>query len=119
MDKALEVAFDSANYLNTLRNQRDLLEQWASVHLQYAHGGGLFKINPELISMIRTFIDVGRNNCILLDCTNTPIEVLDLSVFLENIVEKYFEVTNEYYAEYTKLTNQRFVKDLVGCNEES
>lgn len=120
MDKRLEAAFDLVNYQETLRNQRDLLEQWVFEKLQYAHNGGLFVISPELISFVNLLITNKRTHAIVLDTNNTPINILDLKEFLDIIVGKYIEVTNQYYADYQKLREKRTTMEVVGeCNEES
>ena len=120
MDKRLEAAFDLVKYQETLRNQRDLLEEWAQERLRYAYNGGLFNINPELMNMIKLFLDNKRNSVILFDLNNIPIEITNLQSFLDVLLEIYFEVTNQYYVEYQQLRAKRTTMDLVSkCNEES
>jgi len=118
MDKRLEDAFDIVKYQQTLINQRDLLKQWVTTRLHYAENGGLFAITPELISMVSILISDNRPSIVLLDNNNTPILIKNPIQFLNNIKELYFEITNQYYAEYQKLCEKRNVKDLVECNEE-
>lgn len=119
MDKRLEAAFDLVNYQETLRNQRDLLEQWVNEKLQYAINGGLFDITPEFISMINVFISNNRYDVILLDKNKTPIKINDLQSFYNDVIGQYIETTNQYYAEYQKLQSQRTTAEVVGeCNEE-
>jgi hypothetical protein len=120
MDKRLEAAFDLVNYQETLRNQRDLLEQWVNEKLQHAFNGGLFDVTPELISMINVLIANNRTDAVLLDKNKTPIKIEDLQIFSDDIIGQYIEVTNQYYAEYQKLQAQRTTAEVVGeCNEGS
>lgn len=119
MDKRLEAAFDLVNYQETIRNQRDLLEQWVDEKLQYGCNGGLFNITPELISMINVLIATNRLNVILLDKNKTPIKVEDLQKFYDDILGLYIEVTNQYYADYQRLQSQRTTAEVVGeCKKE-
>ena len=119
MDKRLADAFDFVKYQNSLRIQRDLLENWLAEKLQYAYNGGIFEINTNLIASVKLFLDLRPNSkIVLLDKNNTPIRIDNLSKFLEDIMEIYFEVTNEYYFEYQKLKERRATKAVTQCNAE-
>ncbi len=66
-----------------------------------------------LISFVKTLIDQGHDTAVLLDVYNNPIEIVGLEDFLEEILSRYFEATNEYHAEYSKMKKSRKVHKLV------
>ena len=52
-----------------------------------------------------------------LDIYKNPISV-DLESFYDEIKSRYYEVTNEYYAEYEKLRKARKVHKVLDLNEK-
>ena len=48
---------------------------------------------------------------------NNPIKI-DIKSFYSEILSRYFEVTNDYYAEYEKLRKSRKVHKVLDLNEE-
>ena len=50
---------------------------------------------------------------ILIDDNNIPIEINDLEEFKQAIVSQYFEASNQYLAEYSKLKSQRSVESII------
>ena len=53
----------------------------------------------------------------LLDIYENPIKV-DIENFYDEISSRYFEVTNEYYAEYEKIRKARKVHKILDLNEK-
>ena len=70
------------------------------------------EISQTLISFVKVLIDQEQDKAVLLDIYNNPIEV-ELQTFLEEIISRYFEATNEYHAEYQKLRKSRKVHKLI------
>tara|TARA_B110000503_G_scaffold23073_1_gene35886 strand:+ start:1702 stop:1932 length:231 start_codon:yes stop_codon:yes gene_type:complete len=66
-----------------------------------------------LISFVQTLITQGHVKAVLLDVYNNPIEIVELDDFLDEILSRYFEATNEYHAEYSKIKKSRKVHKLV------
>ena len=59
-------------------------------------------------------IDQGRaDNIPLLDINDNPILVEDLNEFKNLLLDKYFDVTLEYYREYQKIKRSRSVETLI------
>jgi len=54
-----------------------------------------------------------QDSVILIDDNATPVEVVDLEKFLEDIMDIYFTTTNEYFVKYNEIKKQRSVKGLV------
>lgn len=44
--------------------------------------------------------------------------MVDVEEFLEEILSRYVEATNEYYAEYGELVKSRSVKSLLDLEDE-
>ena len=113
MSSKLTKALEFANYRTTLNVQHNNLKAKVQTLLNYSINGGTFEINQTLISFIQTLIDQKHTKAVLLDVYNNPIEIDGLDVFLEEIISRYFEATNEYHAEYTKLRKSRKVHKLI------
>jgi hypothetical protein len=50
---------------------------------------------------------------VFVDDNEIPTSVNDVSVFLEDIQDQYFQSLNKYHSEYTKLKSNRSVEKLV------
>ena len=53
----------------------------------------------------------------LLDIYNNPIQVV-LEDFFDEIISRYFEVTNDYFVEYEKIKKARKVATVLDINEQ-
>lgn len=111
MDHRLEKALSFANYKVGVFNNKENIRVKTETMLIYAINGGIFKASSELITFTKLLIDKDVESVILIDANSNPIEITDISSFHEEILSKYFEATNYYYAEYKKLKT-RNVKDL-------
>lgn len=117
MSEKLTKALEFANYRSTLNNQRAILKARVESLLSYSIDGGTFTIDPGLISFVKTLKDSGLETTVLLDIYNNPIQV-NVDKFLTEILSRYTEATNDYYAEYTKLSKARSVKKLLDIDYE-
>jgi hypothetical protein len=111
MDDRLQKALDFSNYRVSLFNQKENIKLKIETLLTFAINGGIFKISPELISFVKNIKDMGHDYVVLIDMNQNPIEIQNLENFLNDITSKYFEATNYYYVEYTKLRKLRSVKE--------
>lgn len=111
MDKRLQKALDFSNFRISLFNQKESIKLKVDNILTYACNGGIFKVTIELITFIKTLQDLGHKSVVLLDRNQNPIEVTDLEKFQKDILSKYFEATNYFNSEYTKLKKARSVKE--------
>jgi hypothetical protein len=114
MDDRLSTALEFANYRQTLAIQRKTLKEKINGRLTFGHSGGLFKIDRSLIAFVQMLLDQGRTTDIpLMDENDNPILINDLQSFRDDIVDRYFTATLEYYNEYNILKKSRTVEKLL------
>ena len=114
MDDRLSTALEFANYRHTLAIQRKTLKEKINGRLTFGHSGGLFKIDRSLITFVQMLIDQGRTTDVpLMDENDNPVLVNDLQAFRDDIVDRYFTATLEYYNEYDNLKKSRTVEKLL------
>lgn len=117
MSEKLSQALEFANYRATLNNQRAILKARVESLLSYSIDGGTFTIDPGLISFTKLLMDEGMESAVLLDIYQNPIQV-QVEEFLTEILSRYTEATNDYHAEYTKLSKARSVKSILDINND-
>jgi hypothetical protein len=114
MDAQLKQALDFANYRQTLSIQKRTLKEKIEAKLTYGYNGGIFKIDRILIVFVQMLIDQGRTHGVpLLDMNDNPIMVEDLEIFKDEIVDRYFTSTLEYYEQFENLKKSRSVEKLL------
>jgi len=73
-----------------------------------------FTINTTLINYVNWLVEKDNTeNVIFVDDNEIPVEVIDLTQFLEDIQDQYFNALNTYHAEYNKLKSNRSVEKLI------
>ena len=117
MSTRLTKALEFANYRTTLNNQQAQLKAKTQSLLSYSINGGTFTIDIPLITFCKQLLDEGQKQVVLLDIYNNPIQI-EIESFYEEIQSRYFEVTNDYYAEYEKLRKSRKVHKVLDLNED-
>lgn len=117
MSTRLTKALEFANYRTTLNNQQAQLKAKTQSLLSYSINGGTFTIDLQLITFCKQLIDAEVEAVVLLDIYQNPIRVEVVS-FYEEIFSRYFEVTNDYYAEYEKLRKSRKVHKVLDLDED-
>lgn len=114
MQEQLKKALEFANYKQTFAIQRKTLKEKIEAKLTYGFGGGIFKINRELLNFVQVLCDQGRTSgVVLLDVNETPVLVENLDEFKNEIFDRYFTATNEYFEEYQALKKSRSVEKLL------
>jgi len=114
VDSQIEKAFEVANYMATLSNQRRIILEEFDQQLVYYTNGATFKIGPELISIIKTMLDLGHTTDIaIVDTNNLPVIISDLQSFFDDIFSIYFEAVNDYAAKFSDISSKRKLKDMV------
>ena len=75
--------------------------------------------NPKYrdVDFCKQLIDLEHTEAVLLDSYTNPIKV-ELKEFYEEILSRWFEVTNDYYVEYEKLRKARKVHKVIDLNEK-
>lgn len=114
MDQRLEKALEFSNYRQTLSIQRKNLKERIAGKLTYGHAGGIFKIDRSLLVFVQMLIDQGRTKDVpLLDLNENPVLIPDLEIFKDEIFDRYFSSTYEYFVEYQKIKSSRTVEKLL------
>lgn len=119
MDERLEKALEFSNYMVTLNNQKRLIKEKYHESLLYYSNGAQFTVTRELINFVGFLVESGNDTDItLVDDNETPVMILDLSTFLEEILNVYFTASNEYYSSYNDLKTKRRIEKLVDYDAE-
>lgn len=114
MDERLEKALQTANFMVTLNNQKRSLKEKYYTDCVYYNNGGTFSINKNLITFVKTLVDLENTvDVVLIDDNEIPIRINDLRVFLSDILDQYYTASNGYYNEYQKLKKNRSVEALT------
>ena len=114
MDPIVQKAFDAANYMTALSNQKIIIKEEFLQNLIHYQNGGTFTVTRELINFVKTLIDLGYvENMVLIDDNQTPISIDHLKTFLDSLLEIYQSAISEYYTKYNQLKNSRKVEALV------
>lgn len=114
MDEQIEKAFEVANYLATLSNQRRIILEEFKQRVIFYINGATFIINPTLINYTKTVLDLGHTADVpFIDSNDLPVIINDVNEFFNNINEIYFTSLNEYSAKYAEISSKRNVQDIV------
>lgn len=116
LDKRFQEAVESSNFRTALNLQKKNARLKLGASLVYAVNGGSFVIDQLLISFVSTLISQQKTSAVLLDVNGTPTLIEDLSLFLEKIIDTYYEATNEYLVEIKRINKSRNAKSVVGEN---
>lgn len=117
MSAKLTKALEFANYRVTLNNQQQVLKARTQSLLSYSVNGGTFTIDRELITFCKLLLDSKKKQAVILDIYDNPIQV-ELKEFYDEIISRYFEVTNDYYTEYEALRKARKVHKVVDIKDD-
>jgi hypothetical protein len=117
MSTRLTDALEFANYRVTLNNQQAALRAKTQSLLSYSINGGTFTIDRSLLNFCKLLLEEKQPEAVLLDIYQNPIKV-DIESFYDEVLSRYFEVTNDYYAEYEKLRKSRKVHKVLDLNDE-
>ncbi len=113
MDEKLKQAFEVANYMTTLADQKRILLEEFNQNSLHFFNGGCFLANRELVTFLKTLIDLGKESAVVVDNNNTPIDISNLKSFLDDILDVYTTATNSYHNKHQKLKSSRSVESLV------
>ena len=114
MQEEYKKALDFSNYRQTFSIQRKTLKEKIDAKLTYGINGGIFKIDRSLLNFVEMLIYKDRSeNVVILDVNENPILIENLVDFREEIFDRYFTATLEYYEEYQNLKKSRSVESLL------
>jgi hypothetical protein len=112
MDEKLAKALEFANYTRTIEDQRRLFKEKFFESLIYFKNGGQFTINNVLINFLDVLLKKDES-AILIDDNNNPIKIENLAEMYREILDLYFQASNDYYTKVTELKNKRSIEKLV------
>lgn len=114
MNETFQKALEFSKYKQTLAVQRQELKEKIESKLTYGFNGGLFKIDRNLLTFVEILVNKERTeNIVLLDSNENPILIENLEDFREEIFDRYFTSTLEYYNNYKDLSKKRSVEKLL------
>ena len=113
MEEQLKKALDFANYRQSFAIQRKTLREKVEANLTYGINGGIFKIDRPLLVFVQMLLDQGRTDAPILDANENPVMIEDLEKFRDEILDRYFTATLEYYERYQELKKARSVEKLL------
>jgi hypothetical protein len=113
MDERLEKALDFANYRQTLANQKRNIRSRMQMLQMVHYNNGSFLADAVTIGLVNGLLTANKKSAILLDTKETPVKIEDLTDFLNLLIEKYTEATNEYLTLLDKVNKARNIKKLM------
>jgi hypothetical protein len=114
VDEKIKRAFEIAEFASTFSAQKQILKEEYIQNLNYYYNGGIFFITKELITFVKTLKDIStEKSTVLVDQNHTPIEILDINEFLENLLSKYYFATNEYFTRFQNLKTSRTIESVL------
>lgn len=113
MDERLQKALEFSNYNLTISNQKKNVKNRVN-QLRIVHSnGGVFMAEPATISFLKTLVDLGNKEGILIDSKDNPIHISNFEELLDKLVSAYFTATNELEAEHAKMKKMRNIKKIM------
>lgn len=114
MDERLKQALDFSNFKQSFAVKQKTLKEKIDAKLTYGKNGGLFKIDRPLLTFVQALCQTGRiENVVLIDSNDNPVMIDDLEQFRDEVFDRYFTSTNDYYNEYQELKKSRSVERLL------
>jgi hypothetical protein len=113
MDDRLKSALEFSNFKQSFAVKFKQIKEKIDAKLTYGYNGGIFKIDKSLLTFVDALNQTGRTSSVILDHNENPIMIEDLSSFKDEIFDRYFSATNEYYNEFQQLKKSRSVERLL------
>jgi len=117
MDERLEKALEYSNLRIILSTRQENLKVLMDNKLKLQYGGGIFKVDRELLSFLGLLLFNENKNVILIDLNDTPILIEDIEDFCKKAADKYDKALSQYYESYQKLSEMRDIRKVVNWNE--
>ena len=117
MDKRLEQALDFSNFRMILTTRQKNLKVLMGSKLTLVYGGGVFKVDKELISFISFLLKEKIEKFIFIDSNDIPILIEDIEDFGRIVFTKFESALNQYYKSYQKLSEAREIRKVIDWDE--
>ena len=119
MDKRLEQALDFSNFRMILTTRQENLKMLMNNKLTLSYGGGLFKVDKELLSFIFMLMFSKSDEAIIIDENDIPIKIENLEEFAEKAAAQYDKALEQYYNSYQKLSEAREIRKVIDWDEKT
>ena len=118
MDERLEKALEFSNFRLILATRQENLKLLMDNKMMLSYGGGLFKVDRELLLFIDMLIKANEEKFVFIDTNDIPILIEDLTEFGLKATEKYINALNQYYTSYQKLNEAREIRKVIDWDEK-
>jgi len=118
MDKRLEQALDFSNFRMILMTRQKNLKTLMNNKLTLIYGGGVFKVDKELLSFIDSLIRSEIKEYVFIDSNDIPVLITDMNDFKEKSFSKYESALSQYYRSYQKLSEAREIRKVIDWDED-
>jgi hypothetical protein len=113
MNTQVTKAFDIANLMATMANQKRILKEEFEQTLFYFHNGGTFQATSALIAYVQSLKLLELEETVIVDNNGIPILVKSLSNFLEQLLDCHVRANNLYFTKYEDLKKSRSVESIL------
>jgi hypothetical protein len=113
MKTDIDKAFEIANFMTTLNNQKRILHEEYNQSLYYYKDGNTFKATPEFISFVSSIVQSNIESSVILDQNGIPVLVSDIKDLLTSLISTYTEASNGYFYNYQKLISSKTVESIL------
>ena len=107
MDNSLKESLDHANKMKVFNNQLRLLKEKYLERNIYFTIGHQFTIDLHLINHCLALKNLHKQNTVLLDDYQIPVQIEDIDTFYNDIMDVYQRNLNSYLVEYNKLVKEK------------
>lgn len=113
MDSRISNALKFSEYRVSLNNQIEQIKFKLNSDLKISRYGGTFTATTDTMGFLKYQLDKGVENVILVDANGTPVEISDITDFLETMESTYKSATHRAYTAYERLRKARRVESIV------
>lgn len=100
--KKISDILELSSFVNIIKHKREVLREKFEEARIFRYDQGLFRADEKTILLAKLFKEEGKIS-VMLDLSGTPIEVKDISLFLEEALKSYHFATNEYLNDFKAL----------------
>ena len=107
MNQSFEKSLAYANRMKVFNNQLRLLKEKYLEKNTYYTKGHQFTIDLHLINQCLALKILHKQNTVLLDDYQIPVQIEDIDTFYNDIMDVYQRNLNSYLVEYNKLVKEK------------
>ena len=114
MTTNLDKAFELANLMTVVANQKRALKEEFEQATLYFYNGGTFTADRLLISFLFAIKTTTQSNMfVVIDDNGNPIQIEDLNKFFDDIVNLYAQSSNAYLTGYQTIKTHRSISNIL------